>query len=124
MNWNDVDENKNKEGYTDYVPTAAEKIIDKKRKMYMDIKDSFNSINELAVESLDNYSKLVTDRENIANGIEPVEDTKKDRNHNGDVTKRRFFKLLDVIFKIADVAGFRILNRLEIQDKRTGRIFK
>lgn len=124
MNWNDVDENKNKEGYTDYVPTAAEKIIDKKRKMYMDIKDSFNSINELAVESLDNYSKLVTDRENIANGIEPVEDTKKDRNHNGDVTKRRFLKLLDVIFKIADVAGFRILNRLEIQDKRTGRIFK
>lgn len=123
MNWNEVNENLNKEGYTDYVPNAAEKISNKKRKMYMDIKDSFNTINELAVESLDIYSKLVTDKENAARGIE-VEKPNENQPNRGDVTKRRFFKFLDVIFKIADVSGFRIVNRLEVQDKKTGRIFK
>lgn len=123
MNWNEVNENLNKEGYTDYVPNAAEKISNKKRKMYMDIKDSFSTINELAVESLDIYSKIVTDKENAARGIE-VEKPNENQPNRGDVTKRRFFKFLDVIFKIADVSGFRIVNRLEVQDKKTGRIFK
>ena len=132
-NWNDVNENKNKEGYTDYVPTAAERIIDKKRKMHMDMKDSFLTINELANENIENYIEYMAKKENedmdISNSNEAVvEDTKKERKENDkfrrDPVKNRFFKLLGVLFKIADISGFRILNRLEIQDKKTGRIFK
>lgn len=56
-----------------------------------------------------------------------VEEFKTENNNRGyrrDPVKNRFFKLLGVLFKIADISGFRILNRLEIQDKKTGRIFK
>lgn len=57
-----------------------------------------------------------------------VEDVKKEQQENNkfrrDPVKNRFYKLLGVLFKIADISGFRILNRLEIQDKKTGRIFK
>lgn len=132
-NWNDVNENMNKEGYADYTPSTAERIIDRKRKMYMDMKESFLTINELANDNMDGYIKYLTEKENedmdISNSNEAVvEDTKKERQENDkfrrDPVKNRFFKLLGVLFKIADISGFRILNRLEIQDKKTGRVFK
>ena len=132
-NWNDVNENLNKEGYNDYTPSTAERIMDKKRKMHMDMKDSFLTINELANENIENYIEYMAKKENedmdISNSNEAVvEDTKKERKENDkfrrDPVKNRFFKLLGVLFKIADISGFRILNRLEIQDKKTGRVFK
>lgn len=134
MNWNEINENKNKEGYNDYTPSTAERIIDKKRKMNMDMKESFLTINELAKENMENYVDFITKKETCdmdisnVNSEMVVEDTKKERNENRkyhrDPVKNRFYKLLGVLFKIADISGFRITNRLEIQDKKTGRVFK
>lgn len=63
---------------------------------------------------------------NIAEEI--VENIKTENQENNkfhrDPVKNRFFKLLGMLFKLADISGFRILNRLEIQDKKTGRVFK
>lgn len=130
-NWNDVNKNLNKEGYNDYTLSTAERIMDKKRKMHMDIKESFLTINELANDNMDGYIKYLTEKDvnmDISNVDKPVEDTKTERQENDkfrrDPVKNRFFKLLGVLFKIADISGFRILNRLEIQDKKTGRVFK
>ena len=131
MNWNDINENLNKEGYNDYTPSTAERIMDKRKKMTMDMKESFLTINELANENMNGYIDYMTKKENEmdnSNIAEPVEDTKTERQGNDnfrrDPVKNRFFKLLGVLFKIADISGFRILNRLEIQDKKTGRVFK
>ena len=66
--------------------------------------------------------------DNSTSAEDIVEDVKTEDQDNNkfrrDPVKNRFFKLLGVLFKIADISGFRILNRLEIQDKKTGRVFK
>ena len=36
----------------------------------------------------------------------------------------RFKKLLNTIFYLCDLAGFHIENRLEIKDKKTGKIWR
>ena len=36
----------------------------------------------------------------------------------------RFKKLLNTIFSIIDLAGFELQNRLEIRDKKTGKIWR
>lgn len=36
----------------------------------------------------------------------------------------RFKKLLNTIFSICDLAGFSIENRLEIKDKKTGKVWR
>ena len=55
---------------------------------------------------------------------EEIVETIEERKYRRDHVKNRFFKLLGMIFNLADIAGIRILNRLEIQDKKTGRVFK
>lgn len=37
---------------------------------------------------------------------------------------RRFYKFLDTIYKIAQLAGFRIEGRIVVKDIRTGKVFK
>lgn len=37
---------------------------------------------------------------------------------------RRFYKFLDTIYKIAQLAGFRIEGRIVVRDIRTGKVFK
>ena len=38
--------------------------------------------------------------------------------------EERFKKLLNTIFYICDLAGFHIENRLEIRDKKTGKVWR
>lgn len=38
--------------------------------------------------------------------------------------ERRYKKLLSTIFYICDLAGFHIENRLEIRDKKTGKVWR
>ena len=38
--------------------------------------------------------------------------------------ERRFKKLLSTIFYICDLAGFHIEGRLEIRDKKTGKVWR
>ncbi|MBM6667524.1 hypothetical protein H6A64_06680 [Lacrimispora saccharolytica] len=38
--------------------------------------------------------------------------------------EERFKKLLTMIFNLCDLAGFHIENRLEIRDKKTGKVWR
>lgn len=38
--------------------------------------------------------------------------------------KRRFYKFLDTIYKIAQLSGFRIEGRIVVRDIRTGKVFE
>ena len=38
--------------------------------------------------------------------------------------KRRFYKFLDTIYKIAQLSGFRIEGRIVVKDIHTGKVFK
>jgi hypothetical protein len=50
---------------------------------------------------------------------EAIERVDRDRD-----AEERFKKLLSTIFYICELAGFRIENRLEIRDKKTGKIWR
>lgn len=41
-----------------------------------------------------------------------------------DKTDEKFHKLLDTIFYICDQAGFDIKNRIVLEDKKTGKIYR
>lgn len=43
---------------------------------------------------------------------------------NVDSESDRFYKLLDTIFSICDLAGFRVEGRITLQDKKTGRVWR
>lgn len=45
------------------------------------------------------------------------------KNINND-EESRFYKLLDVIFDVCDLAGFRLEGRIAVRDKKTGRIWR
>ena len=36
----------------------------------------------------------------------------------------RFYKLLNLIFMLCDIAGFKLKGRITLVDKETGRVFK
>ena len=46
------------------------------------------------------------------------------RNADREADEARFRKLLSTIFYICDLAGFHIESRLEIKDKKTGKIWR
>ena len=41
-----------------------------------------------------------------------------------DAERERFSKLLDTIFTICEYAGFHVENRIELRDRRTGKVWK
>lgn len=46
------------------------------------------------------------------------------REEKEDRDEARFKRLLATIFYLCDLAGFNIENRIEIRDKRTGKVWK
>ena len=43
---------------------------------------------------------------------------------NKDADEERVDKLMSIIFKTCDLAGFHLENRIELKDKKTGKIYK
>jgi len=43
---------------------------------------------------------------------------------NVDNESDRFYKLLDTIFSICDLAGFHVEGRITLRDKKTGRVWR
>ena len=41
-----------------------------------------------------------------------------------DKDHERFLKLLDMIFNICDLSGFHLESRIEVKDKKTGRVWR
>ena len=41
-----------------------------------------------------------------------------------DKDRERLMKLLDTIFTICDYAGFRVAGRIQLEDKKTGRVWR
>ena len=52
--------------------------------------------------------------------IKNIEDGIDDRNKE----RARFFRLLDTIFYICEMAGFEIEGRIVLKDKKTGKVWK
>ena len=40
------------------------------------------------------------------------------------IADERFYKLLDTIFNICELSGFHIEGRIEVKDKRTGKVWR
>lgn len=54
--------------------------------------------------------------------VPPV--TKFSANQEPDRDERRFRKLLKMIFSLCEIAGFDLVERVVLRDKRSGRIWK
>lgn len=119
MNWNDVDETKNAEGYKDMTPCQAEYNIRKSEQYKMTHKEIVMATNELIAENI-----VCENDMDIMEVISEKKDEQTREYYRKDPVKSRFYKLLKVLFAIADLAGFRICGRIEIKDKKTGRVFR
>lgn len=97
------DPRKNSEGYLDLTPYEAEKNIEKEK------------------------IAMVEQNENVISENQKI-DTEKNLNDNYkphfDPVKRRFYNVLDAIYKICMACGFRIEGRICLRDIKTGRVFK
>lgn len=49
---------------------------------------------------------------------------KVDKEIKEDNEKARFYKLLETIFSICDLAGFHVEGRIVLKDKKTGKIWR
>ena len=96
------------------------------------------------VSSTNGYTEenTMTEQNNIAEFENALENAAKveEKDYNEDIYQdeskesgpdrnerratRRFYKFLDTIYKIAQLAGFRIEGRIVVRDIRTGKVFK
>ena len=101
-----------------------------------DASDFVSSTNEYTEES------TMAEQNNIAEFENALETATKvdEKDYNEDIYQdeskesgpdrnerratRRFYKFLDTIYKIAQLAGFRIEGRIVVRDIRTGKVFK
>lgn len=59
-----------------------------------------------------------------ASGIYDPTAYKAIKNIKDDSDADRFYKLLDAIFSICELAGFHIEGRITIRDKKTGKVWR
>lgn len=57
-------------------------------------------------------------------GYSVPEVTKFSANQKFDCDERRFRKLLKMIFSLCEIAGFDLIGRVALRDKRSGRTWK
>lgn len=67
---------------------------------------------------------MATNRGSMFNGSGYFDDTAGKAIDRTDKDDERFHKLLETIFNICELSGFRIESRIVIKDKRTGRVYK
>ena len=68
--------------------------------------------------------KKVFDKDLTVNGSGCYDPTAYEAIRNLNDEGNRFYMLLDIIFNICELSGFHLEGRIEVKDKKTGRIWR
>lgn len=128
---NDRDFRKNSEGYLDLTFYRA--MINIERDSNMDIKNE--NVSFIDDNRSDIKTEVVSSNENVMDttGNEKIDLDKNEKKHgrypynkhkNQDAATYRFYKLINVIYHMCDVAGFHVAGRIQLKDKKTGKIYR